>query len=56
MDLEVVILFTKVCALYDEEGHVIMDYPFVPFHIKTCIAKHVELQNVAGVLIHRSQE
>ncbi len=56
VDLEVVILFTKVCALYDEEGHVIMDYPFVPFHIKTCIAKHVELQNVAGVLIHRSQE
>jgi hypothetical protein len=28
-----------------------MDYPFVPFHIRIGIAKHVELQNVAGTLM-----
>jgi hypothetical protein len=35
------------CAFYEEEGHVIMDCPFVPFHIKASIDKHLELQNVA---------
>jgi len=30
-----------------EEGHVIMDCPFLPFHIRIGIARHVELQNVA---------
>jgi hypothetical protein len=32
-----------------------MDCPFVPFHIKTCIARHVELQNVARTLMDQSQ-
>jgi hypothetical protein len=34
--------------LCSEEGHEIMDYPFMPFFIKAGIAKHVELQNVAA--------
>jgi hypothetical protein len=42
VDLEAIILFSKVYAFYDE-GHVVMDYPFVPFHIKTSIVRHVEL-------------
>jgi hypothetical protein len=28
-----------------------MDCPFVPFHIKVGIAKHVELQNVVKALM-----
>ncbi len=51
VDSEVIKLLSKVCAFYEEKGHVIMDCPFVPFHIKTCIAKHVELQNVVGALM-----
>jgi hypothetical protein len=43
VDSEVVRLFSKVCALCEEEGHAIMDYLFVPFHIKTSIVRHVEL-------------
>jgi len=39
-----------------EEGHVIMDCPFVPFHIRVSIAMHVELQNVVGTLIDQPQE
>jgi hypothetical protein len=35
-------LFSKVCALC-EEGLVIMDCPFMPFHIKASIVRHVEL-------------
>jgi hypothetical protein len=46
-------LLSRVCAFYEEERHVIMDCPFVPFHIEASIAKHVELQNVAGALIDR---
>jgi len=33
-----------------------MDCPFVPFHIKACIVKHVELQNVARALMDQPQE
>jgi hypothetical protein len=40
--LEMVRLLSKVCAFY-EEGHAIMDCPFMPFHIKASIIKHVEL-------------
>jgi len=47
VDSEVVGLLSKGCAFCEEEGHVIMDCLFVPFHIITCIAKHVELLNVA---------
>ncbi len=54
MDLEVIRLFSRVCAFCEEEGHVIMDCPFVPFHIRTRIVKHVELQNVAGTLMDQS--
>jgi hypothetical protein len=43
VDSEVIILFSKIYAFYEEKGHVVMDYPFVPFHIKTSIVKHVEL-------------
>ncbi len=42
VDLEVVKLLWRVCA-FCEEGHVIMDCPFVPFHIRAGITKHVEL-------------
>jgi hypothetical protein len=51
VDLKVTRLSSKIYALCEEEGHVIMDCPFVPFHIKACIARHVELQNVAGALM-----
>jgi len=44
-------LHSRVCAFCEEEGHVIMDCPFVPFHIRTSIVRHVELQNVAGALM-----
>jgi hypothetical protein len=42
-DSEVSILLSKVYAFCEEEGHVIMDCPFMPFHIRVGIAKHVEL-------------
>jgi hypothetical protein len=51
MDLKVVRLLSRVYAFYEEEGHVIMDCPFVSFCIKTSIARHVELQNVARELM-----
>ncbi len=43
VDLEMVKLFSRVCAFCEEKGHAIMDCPFVPFHIKAGIARHVEL-------------
>ncbi len=49
-------LLSRVCAFYEEKGHAIMDCPFVPFHIRTSIAKHVELQNVVGILIDQPLE
>ncbi len=55
MDLEVIRLLSRVYA-FCEEGHAIMDYPFVPFHIRTCIARHVELQNVVGALMDHPHE
>jgi len=36
-------LFSWVCAFCEEEGHVIMDCPCVPFYIRVGIARHVEL-------------
>jgi hypothetical protein len=48
-------LLSKVCA-FCEEGHAIMDCPFVPFHIKACIVRHMELQNVVGTLMDQPQE
>jgi hypothetical protein len=51
VDSEMVILFSRVCAFCEEEGHAIMDCPFVPFHIRANIVRHVELQNVAKNII-----
>jgi hypothetical protein len=45
-----IMLLSRVYAFY-EEGHAIMDCPFVPFHIKANIARHMELQNVVGALM-----
>jgi hypothetical protein len=42
MDLEMIMLLSSVYAFCEEEGHVIMDCPFVPFHIRTCVVRHVE--------------
>jgi hypothetical protein len=42
-DLEMIMLLSRVYAFYEEEGHAIMDCPFMPFHIRVGIAKHVEL-------------
>jgi hypothetical protein len=53
-DSEVAILFLKIYAFCEEKGHAIMDCPFVPFHIKACITKHVELQNVEVTLVDQS--
>jgi hypothetical protein len=43
-------LLSRVCVFY-EEGHAIMDCPFVHFHIRASIARHVELKNVVGTLM-----
>jgi hypothetical protein len=51
MDLEVGKLLSRVCAFCEKKRHAIMDCPFVPFHIKASIVKHVELQNVATTLM-----
>jgi hypothetical protein len=49
-------LFSRVYAFCEEERHAIMDCPFVPFHIRVGIARHVELQNMVGALMinHRN--
>jgi hypothetical protein len=54
VDSKVVKLLLRVCAFCDEKGHAIMDCPFVPFYIRACITRHVELQNVAGALVDQS--
>jgi hypothetical protein len=56
MDLKVIRLLSKVYAFYEEEGHAIMDCPFVRFHIKASTARHVELQIVAKTLMDRPQK
>jgi hypothetical protein len=56
VDLKVARLLSRVCAFCEEEVHAIMDCPFVPFHIKASIARHVELQNVARALMDQSQK
>jgi hypothetical protein len=43
MDSKMIRLLSKVCALCEEKGHAIMHCPFVPFHIRTGIARHAEL-------------
>ncbi len=54
MDSKVVRLLSRIYAFYEEEGHAIMDYPFVHFHIKASIVRHVEIQNVAITLMDQS--
>ncbi len=49
-------LLSRIYAFCEEEGHGIMDCPFVPFHIRTSIARHVELQNVVRALMYQPQE
>jgi hypothetical protein len=56
VDLEMIKLFSKVYGFCEEEGHVIKVCPFMPFHIRACIARHVELQNVARTLLDQPQE
>jgi hypothetical protein len=51
VDSEAARLLFEECAFCEEEGHAIMDCPFVHFHIKIGIARHVELQNVATTLM-----
>jgi len=55
VDSKVVILFSRVYALCEKEGHSIMDCHFVPFHNKVSITKYVELHNVARALMDQSQ-
>ncbi len=56
IDSKMIRLLSKVYAFSEEKGHVIMDYPFMPFHIKAIITRHVELQNVAGSLMDQPRE
>jgi hypothetical protein len=56
VDLEMIMLLSRVYALCEEERHAIMDCPFVPFHIRASIVRHVELQNVARASIDQPQE
>jgi hypothetical protein len=48
-------LISRVCAFCEKKGHAIMDCPFVPFHIKVGIVRHVELQNVVGTIMDQTQ-
>ncbi len=56
VDSKVARLLSKVYAFCEEEKHVIMDCPFVPFHIRISIVRHVELQNVVRTLMDQSQD
>jgi hypothetical protein len=56
MNSKMIKLLSKVCELCEEKKHAIMDCLSVPFHIITCISRHVELQNVAQALIDQPQE
>jgi hypothetical protein len=51
VDSEMIMLPSRVYAFYEEKWHVMMDYPFVPFHIKASNTRHVELQNVTWALM-----
>jgi hypothetical protein len=56
MDSKVVRLLSKVYAIFYEEGHAIMDCPFVHFHIRAGIVRDVELQNGVGTLMDQPQK
>jgi hypothetical protein len=48
---EMIRLLSRVCAFCEKERYAIMDCPFVPFHIRVGIVRHVELQNVTRALM-----
>jgi hypothetical protein len=56
MDLEVANFFQKYKHFVRKKDMQLWILLFVPFHIKTSIAKHVELQNVVGALMDRSHD
>jgi hypothetical protein len=56
MDSEMIRLLSKVYAFCEDKRHAIMDCPFVPFHIRAGIVKHVEIQNVARTLMDQAQD
>jgi hypothetical protein len=56
VDLEMIRLLSKVYTLCEEEGDVIMDCPFLPFHIRAGITRHVELENLTGALMDQPEE
>ncbi len=43
VDLETIMLLLRNYAFCEEERHAIMDCPFMPFHIRVGIVRHVEL-------------
>jgi hypothetical protein len=56
MGLNMIKLFLKVYTFCEEKRHAITDCPFVPFHIRASIVRHVELQNVAKALMDQAHE
>ncbi len=56
VDSEVFILFSRAYTFYEEERHAIMDCPFMSYHIKTFIDRHMELQIVEGTLMDQPHE
>ncbi len=55
MDSKTVRLISRVCTFCEEKGHAIMDCLFMHFHIRACIPRDVELQNVARALMDQTQ-
>jgi hypothetical protein len=39
VDSKLIMLLSRVYAFCEIEGHTIMDYPFVPFHVKINIVR-----------------
>jgi len=57
VDSRITKLLSRVYAFCEEEGHVIMDFPFMFFHIRAGIVRHVEIWNVVLVaLMDQPQE
>ncbi len=43
LDSRITRLLSRIYAFCEEEGHVIMDCPFMFFHIRASIVRHVEI-------------
>jgi hypothetical protein len=56
VDSKIAKLLSRIYAFCEEKGHVIMDCPFMSFHIRVGIVRHVEIQNVVVVLMDQPQE